>query len=116
MTIKLKENCDYSLLVPTSMGLRITPANNQPVHCSTNFTLQATSAESNVVSASAFLGLPVKVLTAFVKDDPMARFIKDDLGRRHIDFEGPEIEKGGPWGNRHQINIADSGYGMRGPR
>jgi 2-dehydro-3-deoxygluconokinase len=116
MSIELKNNCDYALLVPTSMGLRITPANNQPVHLSTNFTMQATSAESNVASVSSFLGLPVKVLTAFVKDNPMARFIKDDLGRRHMDFEGPEIEKGGPWGNRHQINIADSGYGMRGPR
>ena len=24
--------------------------------------------------------------------------------------------QGGPWGYRHQFNIADSGYGLRGPR
>ena len=33
-----------------------------------------------------------------------------------MDFEGPEIEQGGPWGYRHQINMADSGWGTRGPR
>ncbi|HYQ57455.1 MAG TPA: PfkB family carbohydrate kinase, partial [Draconibacterium sp.] len=35
---------------------------------------------------------------------------------RHMDYEGPEVEQGNPWGYRHQINIADSGYGSRGPR
>jgi 2-dehydro-3-deoxygluconokinase len=33
-----------------------------------------------------------------------------------MDYEGPEIEQGGPWGYRHQINLADSGFGSRGPR
>ncbi len=33
-----------------------------------------------------------------------------------MNYEGPEIEPDGPWGVRHQINIADSGYGSRGPR
>jgi 2-dehydro-3-deoxygluconokinase len=33
-----------------------------------------------------------------------------------MDYEGPEVEQGNPWGYRHQINIADSGYGSRGPR
>jgi 2-dehydro-3-deoxygluconokinase len=33
-----------------------------------------------------------------------------------MDYEGAEIDQGGPWGYRHQINIADSGFGMRGPR
>ena len=33
-----------------------------------------------------------------------------------MDFEGPEVEQGDPWGYRHQFNIADSGYGSRGPR
>jgi len=116
MTMELRENCDYALLVPTSMGLRITPANGQSVHYSTTFTMQATSAETNVASAASFLGLPVKVLTTFVKGSPMARFIKDDLRRRHMDYEGKDVEQGGPWGYRHQINIADSGYGTRGPR
>jgi len=69
-----------------------------------------------VASVSSFLGLPVKVLTAFVKGSPIARFIQDDLAGRHIDYEGPEVDQGGPWGYRHQFNIADSGSGSRGPR
>lgn len=106
----------YSLLVPTSMGLRITPTSGQPVHSSSTYLLQATSAESNVASISSYLGLPVKVLTTFVKGSPMSHFIKDNLGSRRMDYEGVEVEQGGPWGYRHQINIADSGSGSRGPR
>ena len=116
MKIKLRKDCAYSLLVPTSMGVRITPVNGQPVHCSKTFIMQATSAESNVASVSSYLGLPVKVLTTFVKDSPIARFIKDNLAGRHMDYEGKEVEQGGPWGYRHQFNIADSGAGSRGPR
>lgn len=116
MNIVLKKESRWALVVPTSMGVRITPANNQPVHCSDTFFMQATSAESNVASVSSFLGLPVKVLTTFVKESPVARFIKDDLARRHISFEGAEVEQGGPWGYRHQFNIADTGFGPRGPR
>ena len=78
--------------------------------------MQATSAETNVASVSSYLGLPVKVLTTFVKESPIARFIKDNLASRHIAYEGVEVEQGGPWGYRHQFNIADSGYGSRGPR
>lgn len=98
------------------MGIRITPVNRQPVYASDLFKMHATSAESNVASISAFLGLPAKVLTTFVKGSPIADFIKSDLRGRNIDVEGPEVEQGGPWGYRHQINIADSGFGMRGPR
>jgi len=98
------------------MGIRITPVNGQAVHCSTNFMMQATSAETNVASVSSYLGLPVKVLTTFVKDSPIARFIKDNLASRHMAYEGKDVEQGGPWGYRHQFNIADSGYGSRGPR
>jgi 2-dehydro-3-deoxygluconokinase len=116
MEIEFRKNCAYSLLVPTSMGVRLTPENNQPVHCSDTFIMRATSAETNVASVSSYLGLPVKVLTTFVKGSPIARFIKDNLTSRHIDYEGKEVEQGGPWGYRHQINIADSGYGTRGPR
>lgn len=116
MSIELKQDAAYSLLIPTSMGVRLTPANGQPMHCGDMFRMQATSAESNVASVSSFLGLPVKVLTTFVKDSPIARFIKDDLGRRRMDVEGPEVEQGDPWGYRHQFNLADSGYGSRGPR
>jgi len=114
--MELKKNYKYSLLVPTSMGVRITPLNGQPVHSSSMYSMQATSAESNVASISSYLGLPVKVLTAFVKDSPIAKFIKSDLASRHMDYEGVEVEQGGPWGYRHQFNIADSGYGTRGPR
>jgi 2-dehydro-3-deoxygluconokinase len=116
MSLQLRKKTKYALLTPTSMGVRITPVNGQPVHCSQLFEMQATSAETNVASISSFLGLPVKVLTTFVKDSPIASFIKSDLRRRNIDFEGPEISQGGPWGYRHQFNIADSGFGLRGPR
>jgi 2-dehydro-3-deoxygluconokinase len=116
MKIELRKDFTYSMIVPTSMGVRITPANGQPVHSSDTFTMHASSAESNVISVSSYLGLRTKVLTTFVKDSPIARFIKDSLASRHIDFEGKEVEQGGPWGFRHQFNIADSGYGSRGPR
>ena len=58
----------------------------------------------------------LKVLTAFVKDSPVARRIKDNLASRHMDYEGPEFEQDNPWGARHQFNLADSGIGSRGPR
>ncbi len=114
--IELKKNFKYSLVVATSMGVRITPVNSQPVYSSDMFLMQATSAETNVASISSYLGLPVKVLTVFVKDSPIAIYIKQNLLSRHMDYEGKEIEQGGPWGYRHQFNITDSGYGIRGPR
>ena len=45
---------------------------------------------------------------------PIALFIKGELRKRGIDFEGG-AEAGRPWGYRHQFNIADTGYGLRGP-
>jgi 2-dehydro-3-deoxygluconokinase len=116
MKIELRKNCKYALVVPTSMGIRITPVNGQPVHCGGMFAMQATSAESNVASVASYLGLPVKILTTFVKGSPIAQLIKDNLAGRHMDCEGREVDQGGPWGYRHQINIADSGCGSRGPR
>jgi 2-dehydro-3-deoxygluconokinase len=116
MNLELKKSAKYAMLVPTSMGIRIIPENGQPVHASDKFTMYVTSAESNVASISSYLGLPVKVLTTFVKGSPIAQFIKNNLKGRHMDYEGPEIEQGDPWGYRHQINIADTGYGLRGPR
>lgn len=116
MSIELKQNCKYSLVVASSMGIRITPVNGQPVHSSKLYEMQATSAETNVASVSSFLGMPVKVLTTFVKDSPIAQLIKADLRSRNIDYEGPEVAQGDPWGYRHQFNIADSGFGTRGPR
>jgi 2-dehydro-3-deoxygluconokinase len=116
MSIELKKEYKYSLVVPTSMGVRLTPTNGQPMHCGQMLMMQATSAETNVASVASYLGLPVKVLTTFVKDSPIARFIKDNLASRHMDYEGKEVPQGGPWGYRHQFNLADSGYGSRGPR
>jgi len=78
--------------------------------------MYATSAETNVASIASYLGLPVKVLTTFVKDSPIAQFIKSNLKGRNMDFEGPEVAQEDPWGYRHQFNIADSGFGSRGPR
>ncbi len=106
----------YALLVATSMGVRLTPVDSQPFHCSDTFKMQATSAESNVASVASYLGLPVKVLTAFVRDSPVSHFIKNNIKSRRMDVEGPEFEQVDPWGYRHQINMADSGWGSRGPR
>lgn len=116
MSITLKENCKYNLLVASSMGVRITPLNGQPVHTSKTFEMQATSAETNVANIASSLGMSVKVLTTFVKDSPIAQFIKNELRSRNIAYEGPEMAQSDPWGYRHQFNIADSGFGTRGPR
>lgn len=116
MELKLRENCKYSIIAPTSMGVRICPMNGQPVQSSDTFFMQATSAESNVLSVASYLGMKTKVLTTFVKGSPIADFIKRNLRSRGIDYEGTEVEQGGPWGYRHQFNIADSGCGARGPR
>lgn len=114
--MKVPQGKKYALITATSMGVRLTPVDRQPMHASQTLNLQVTSAESNVASVPSALGLPVKVLTKFVKDSPIARLIKDNLASRQIDVEGPEIEQGGPWGYRHQFNLADSGFGARGPR
>ena len=114
--MELKENSKYALITPTSIGVRLTPANRQPVQGSNMFLMQATSAETNAASVASYLGMPVKVLTKFVKGSPIAAFIKQDLLSRGMSFEGEDVDQGGPWGYRHQINIADSGFGARGPR
>lgn len=114
--IEIRNKAKYALVVPTSMGVRMTPPAGQPTHASHLFQMEATSAETNVASVASYLGLPVKVLTAFVKDSPIAHLIQSDLRSRRMEYEGPEFDQGGPWGLRHQFNIADSGYGLRGPR
>ncbi|HBX81121.1 MAG: PfkB family carbohydrate kinase [Propionibacteriaceae bacterium] len=114
--MQLRENARWSLVVPTSMGIRITPENRQPVHTADRFMLQATSAETNVASVVSYLGEPTKVLTAFVAGSPMAAIIKANLRQRNMSYEGPDIPQGDAWGFRHQFNIADSGFGGRGPR
>ncbi|MBP3410562.1 MAG: sugar kinase [Clostridia bacterium] len=106
----------YQLITASSMGVRITPMDRQPVGIGNHYIMHSTSAESNVLNVAASLGMCTKVLTRFVKDSPIAAFIKGDLRRRNIWFEGPDIVQDGPWGYRHQFNIADTGFGMRGPR
>ena len=114
--IKLRNNYKYALVVPSSMGVRLLPPNRQTVFSSNEFYMHASSAETNTASVCSYLGLPVKVLTKFVKDSPVAAFIKANLRSRNMEYEGKEVEQGGPWGFRHQFNIADSGFGNRGPR
>lgn len=116
MSLDLRQQFTHALVVPTSMGVRITPVNGQPVHSSDTFFLQTTSAETNAASIPSYLGLPVRVLTTFVQDSPIARLIKSNLASRGMTFEGKEVPQRGPWGYRHQFNIADSGFGARGPR
>ena len=116
MDLNIRKNCRYAIACPTSMGVRITPDNRMAVHNSSHFYMQATSAESNVLNVSSSLGKECLVLTKFVKGSPIAQFIKNDLRSRNIAYEGVDVEQGGPWGYRHQFNIADSGYGSRGPR
>jgi 2-dehydro-3-deoxygluconokinase len=112
----MKEIAKYAIACPTSMGVRITPENQMAVHNSDRFYLQATSAETNVLNVASSLGSPCLALTKFVKGSPIATFIKSQLRARNIAYEGAEVEQGGPWGYRHQFNIADSGCGLRAPR
>jgi 2-dehydro-3-deoxygluconokinase len=114
--MQLREDAQWALVVPTSMGVRITPEDRQAVHYSDRFLLQATSAETNVASVSSHLGMPTKVLTNFVEGSPISAFIKANLRQRGMAYEGPDVPQGDAWGYRHQFNIADSGFGGRAPR
>ena len=116
MNIKIRENARYAVACVTSMGLRITPADRMAVHNSNQFTMQATSAETNVLNVASSLGRPCLAMTKFVEGSPVAAFIKAQLRARNIAFEGLDVPQGGPWGYRHQFNIADSGFGLRAPR
>ena len=87
MDLNLRKDYKYAVACPTSMGVRITPINRQPVHISHEFYMQATSAETNVATVSSSLGLPVKVLTTFVEGSPIAQFIKNDLRSRGMEYE-----------------------------
>lgn len=106
----------FALACPTSMGVRFTPEDRQSVHTSHRFLMQATSAESNVLNIASSLGHECLVLTKFVEGSPISQFIQNELRARNIRFEGKSVPQDGPWGYRHQFNIADSGFGLRGPR
>lgn len=114
--MEFRQDAQWSLVVPTSIGVRLTPDNFAPVQVADHFLMQVTSAETNVASVAASLGLPALVLTNFVKGSPIAAMIKAGLAARGLSVVGPEVDPGGPWGARHQFNIADTGYGNRGPR
>ncbi len=113
--MELKKNCKNALLIPTSMGVRLNPIDRQPLNTADTFKAVVSSAESNVATPIAYLGLPVKALTAVVKGSPISQLIWNDLAKRHIQVEAAMFDQGGPWGYRHQINYADCGYGARGP-
>lgn len=106
----------YGLACVTSMGVRITPADRMAVQNSDMFCMQATSAETNVLNIASSLGIPCIALTKFVEGSPIADYIRRKLRARGIDYAGKSVAQGGPWGYRHQFNIADSGYGLRAPR
>lgn len=116
MELNVRSSYRYAVACPTSMGVRITPEDRMAVHNSSRFYLQATSAETNVLNVSASLGKECLALTKFVKGSPIAAFIQSQLRARNIRYEGQEVDQGGPWGYRHQFNIADSGFGLRAPR
>lgn len=114
--MELLKDYKYAAACVTSMGVRITPENRMAVHNSNKFYMQATSAETNVLNVASSLGKECLALTKFVSGSPVAEFIKSQLRARNIRYEGVEAAQGGPWGYRHQFNIADSGFGMRAPR
>lgn len=114
--MELKKKCKYAIASPTSMGVRITPPNGMATHNSNLFYLQSTSAETNVLNIASSLGYECLALTKFVQDSPIASFIKGQLRMRNIRYEGLDVPQGGPWGYRHQFNIADSGFGLRGAK
>lgn len=116
MDLNLRENCRYAVACPTSIGVRITPEDRMAVHNSTRFLMTSSSAETNVLNIASNLGRECLALTKFVKDSPIAAFLKAQLRARNIRYEGVEVEQGGPWGYRHQFNVADSGFGLRAPR
>ena len=112
----MRKKWTYAIASPTSLGIRIAPTEFQLVQDSETVFLQATSAESNTLSIPAALGLPVKALAKFVKDDPISRYIRRDMESRGITCANVFEERESPWGLRHPCNIASSGFGLRGPR
>lgn len=112
----MKEKWTYAVASPTSLGIRIAPTEFRQVQTSDAFFLQATSAESNTLSIPASLGLPVKALAKFVKGDPVSAFIRHDMQSRGITCADILEERTDPWGFRHPCNIAECGFGLRGPR
>ncbi len=116
MNLSVGSDARYALACPTSMGVRLTPENRMAVQNSSSFSLQATSAETNALNVASSLGKPCLAMTKFVEGSPVSAFIQAQLRARNISYEGKSVPQGGPWGYRHQFNLADSGYGLRAPR
>ena len=117
MKIELKKDCKYALVVPTSMGVRITPADGQPVHCGDTFIMQATSAETNVASVVVVPRAAGQGADDVRQGQPDRAVHQGQPGEpAHGLRRRRRSTQGGPWGYRHQFNIADSGFGSRGPR
>ena len=116
MNITLRSDAAHAIACVTSMGVRITPEDRMAVQNSKRFMMQATSAETNVLNVASSLGRECLAMTKFVEGSPVAAFIKSELRARNIAYVGKEVPQGGPWGFRHQFNIADSGFGLRAPR
>ena len=116
MGLKVDRKPRYAVACVTSMGVRITPEDRMAGQNSNLFRMQATSAETNVLNVASSLGCECLALTKFVEGSPIAAFIKAQLRARNIAYEGKDVPQGGPWGFRHQFNIADSGFGLRAPR
>ena len=114
--LQVKENVRWALAAVTSMGVRISPLDRMPVESGNSFYMQSTSAESNVLNVAASLGKECLVMTRFVEGSPIAAFIKAQLRARNLRYSGKEIAPDGPWGVRHQFNVADAGFGLRAPR
>ncbi len=114
--MELRKQKKYAVACVTSMGVRITPEDRMAVQNSHRFYMQATSAETNVLNIAASLGNACLAMTKFVQGSPVAQFIQSELRARNISYTGVEVEQGGPWGYRHQFNIADAGFGLRAPR
>ena len=116
MALTVKKNAKYGVACVTSMGVRITPEDRMAVENSNRFYMQATSAETNVLNVSSSLGVRCLAMTKFVEGSPIASFLRRELRKRNIEAVGAEVTQGGPWGYRHQFNIADSGFGLRAPK
>ena len=116
MNMSVRSDARYAIACVTSLEVRITPEDRMAVQNSQRFMMQATSAETNVLNVASSLGKECLAMTKFVEGSPVAAFIKSQLRARNIAYTGKEVPQGGPWGYRHQFNIADSGFGLRAPR
>lgn len=110
----IKKDCKYLIASPTSMGVRLVPTTRTTIQEADLFQLTTTSAESNVLNIASSLGHKTLAITKFVKNSPIADRIQRDLRSRNIDYTQVYVDQDGPWGYRHQFNIADSGFGLRG--